>query len=242
MGTVSHCLLKTILTCIVLTAPKSYADPLDLALTWASSKTAHHPQAVDKLVLGFFHADGLDDRGDDRSTSMTIGRRSGSLYNPDIDFVKIGKSDEIQFSISSPFQKFNGFYLRYSLDVSQGATTYFLPDGIKPFLDPMTLNIKHQTAQIEVITLREWTAFDLYLGAGFMRTWSKSRLSSALLDVPSRHTFSKPYATAGIDYFVAKSPISLGLKLNSFPKGQFSLETRLRIATQSRARSNRHRR
>lgn len=219
----------TLACCFVCITP-CFADPVNFALAWSSSKTAHHPQAVDKLVFGFFNPDGSESSEDNSSKVTTIGGLSGSLSNPNIKFIKIGKNEEIQFSISSTLQKMHGFNLRYSLEFSQGRSSYFLPDGIKPFLDPMTLTIKHQTAQIEAITVHQLSDFDVFVGAGLVRTWSQSRLTSALLDVPSRDTFTSIYTTAGFDYLLDKSPLSIGAKVNRFTKGQFSLETRLRIA------------
>lgn len=196
---------RNIIVILTLFTPTMCLAELGFTLGLNTDRFAHQAQAVDVLEYDFFNPNG----GGAPQTSTTGGVGSGELNHPRFNIQRQKNSHEIQFlmqSITAVSQQMN---FTVSAGIARGTSRYVLPDGIAPFTEAMDLRIDYSTVSLEATLDQDYTWVTVFVGLGAQKTWSKSRLTSALLDVQSKDSFYAPYLVSGMRYDLPNTSLAV---------------------------------
>ncbi len=190
-------------TFVCLSVPTVALSKDQFGITIGSGSFLTHPQAFEGLVdtfIGSYSSTIQDtwfgvDLGEPTIGSVTAGA-AASASDTRVSLTSswgIGVSQSLPNLI--PNQKFG-----IETAVSLNSSTYYFPDGILPFVDPITLEILTFEAEAQAVSRREIASvFDrsimVGLGAGLSAAMSSADLTSALLDVHASGFHTLPFTS-----------------------------------------------
>lgn len=197
-----------------------YAEGFDYRLNISNDRTAHQVKAADKLIDDFFHPNGREDSQPTGNENLGVG-----LKNPDFPIEQFGNPISVNLEAIQSFEFTETDDISFRFVIGAGQSKYYLPEGIAPFVDPMTLRIQQKSINVELQYSREYANHYIAGGFGLVRTWSKSQLTSALLDVKSERIYDGKYLTLGISMPLFASPLIANVNLQKYQDAQYSLHT-----------------
>ncbi len=190
---------------LTLLTPKMCLAEVGFTLALNTDRFAHQAQAVDVLEYDFFYPNG----GGAPQTSTTGGIGNGGLNHPRFNIQRQQNSHEVQFLMRSRTVVSKQMKFTVSAGIARGTSRYVLPDGIAPFTEAMDLRIDYSTVSLEATLDQDYSWVTVFVGLGAQKTWSKSRLTSALLDVQSKDSFYAPYLVSGMRYDLPNTSLAV---------------------------------
>lgn len=190
---------------LTLFTPTMCLAELGYTLALNTDRFAHQAQAVDVLEYDFFNPN----EGGAPQTSTTGGVGSGGLNHPRFNIQRQQNSHEFQLRMRSRTAVSQQMNFTVSAGIARGTSRYVLPDGIAPFTEAMDLRIDYSTVSLEATLDQDYSWVTVFVGLGAQKTWSKSRLTSALLDVQSKDSFYAPYLVSGMRYDLPNTSLAL---------------------------------
>lgn len=194
---------------LTLFTPTICLAELGFTLALNTDRFAHQAQAVDVLEYDFFNPNG----GGAPKTSTTGGVGNGELSHPRFNIQRQQNSHELQLRMQSKTAVSQQMNFTVSAGIARGTSRYVLPDGIAPFTEAMDLRIDYSTVSLEATLDQDYSWVTVFVGLGAQKTWSKSRLTSALLDVQSNDSFYAPYLVSGMRYDLPNTSLAVTGKL-----------------------------
>mgnify|MGYP000147383656 CR=1 FL=1 len=190
---------------LTLLTPKMCLAEVGFTLALNTDRFAHQAQAVDVLEYDFFNPN----EGGAPPTSTTGGIGNGGLNHPRFNIQRQQNSHEVQFLMRSRTVVSKQMKFTVSAGIARGTSRYVLPDGIAPFTEAMDLRIDYSTVSLEATLDQDYSWVTVFVGLGAQKTWSKSRLTSALLDVQSKDSFYAPYLVSGMRYDLPNTSLAV---------------------------------
>ena len=223
----------------------SFDDQLrpEFSVTYSNDDIYNIPSSLDATATQFFSA--APSRGLTRA-GQSASASGGFVIDIDKDTLSSGSDTVYTEQASSKLQLRAGLErplgdhmaLVGGVSLSRGASRYFLPDGAGVLVDPIT--IKFDTTGIEVdaglavFTGRKVESrFDIGIGGTLTNT--RTRITSALLNVTNKNTYSAGFIYTGIQLAVrptkpGQPELQLKARVKYYPDAGFSLRSGIALA------------
>lgn len=174
------------LVCVASLLPSSAAagDSGTWSLRFGSSPFHFHEKSFDNAVVSFF---GPSDSSGflNLSGEDLISSGSSVKVSPRLPVgLRLSWRKPLARGKIRPFVEAGGSF---------GSATYFLPEGARPFIDPITVKVSSFSADLQLGVEASVRAVDLSAGGGISLTHAQTSIRSALLNVRDSTTFKTPF-------------------------------------------------
>ena len=207
-------------------ASPSFVQASD-AISIGTASFGSHNLVFERMVADF--VSGLSTSDQQRWLNINLGESTGATASSSSSGVAIqlARTQSLGYSKEFGHQLFgNGTY--FSAEASLNSTSYYFPDGIRPFVDPITLDITSLDATFEILsktTLARSNRNELSLlfGAGAIASFSSAHLTSALLDVHDQTAVVLPFTSVALQNSNEFGLVDFSLRLPTHRQVDFGI-------------------